>query len=339
MFVECGSNLLADELLTLDIEQSPHVRYVIRKEFEGVFVYWVNLSGIMTILKVGKLKGQRVRLGEIATIRHHLDGVNGRTWIFEWTSNALRKGDEEFVQKLGAFLLGHIIDIIITIGTHLSERLVWCEFLVLDVRAIVTQRQKYDLTFLGCGVINPCRNDLEFYGVRILVHDERCKTIDGLHKPIRSAIRQIEVSSMSFNDIANHAQNKVAIYILYVCHALLNARLIGFSSCQIGLHLRCVIGDSIYISPLGVLSKELAMIFNELRARMILLHFVVTLCKHKVLTLAILTTSSIFHANGVIIQNTGECHFSTVRDGFVGSLIGHMLAYVIYIKLAVHEVL
>ena len=78
MFVEGGSNLLADELLTLDIEQSPHVRYVIRKEFEGVFVYWVNLSGIMTILEVGELKGQRVRLGEIATIGHHLDGVNGR---------------------------------------------------------------------------------------------------------------------------------------------------------------------------------------------------------------------------------------------------------------------
>lgn len=118
MFVEGGSNLLADELLTIDIEQSPHVGYVIRKEFEGVFVYWVILSGIMTILEVGKLKGQRVCFGEIATIRHHLDGVNGRTWIFDWTSNALRKGDVEFVQKLGAVLLGHIIDIIITIGAH-----------------------------------------------------------------------------------------------------------------------------------------------------------------------------------------------------------------------------
>ena len=54
MFVEGGSNLLADELLAFDIEQSPHVRYVIRKKFEGVFVYWVNLSGIMTILKICK---------------------------------------------------------------------------------------------------------------------------------------------------------------------------------------------------------------------------------------------------------------------------------------------
>ena len=100
MFVEGGSNLLADELLTIDIEQSPHVGDVIRKEFEGVFVYWVNLSGIMTILKVGKLKGQRVWLGEIVAIRHNLNGVNGRTWVHHRIHNAFRKSNKEFIKKL-----------------------------------------------------------------------------------------------------------------------------------------------------------------------------------------------------------------------------------------------
>ena len=73
MFVEGGSNLLADELLTLDIEQSPHVGDVIRKEFEGVFVYWVNLSDdIPNVRALFYIKGKQFICEKItATFNEH----------------------------------------------------------------------------------------------------------------------------------------------------------------------------------------------------------------------------------------------------------------------------
>ena len=75
-----------------------------------------------------------MRFGEVIVVVGHLHEVYRGAWVnYRTTLKTFRKADIEFIEKLSAFLLTKVIDIIIRIGAQLDKLLVWREVSRLDV--------------------------------------------------------------------------------------------------------------------------------------------------------------------------------------------------------------
>ena len=179
VFGKGGCYLLAQELLACDIEQCPNIGYFVGEELEGVLVRWVNLTRIVTILKIGKIERQGVCFGVVFVFVCHLHEVNRGAWVNHGaTLKTFRKADIEFIQELRAFLLTKVVYIVICIGAHLDELLIWRKIHGLDVGTIIAKWQEDYLSRSEFSIINPSWDYLQFYRFRFLIEDKWTKPIE-----------------------------------------------------------------------------------------------------------------------------------------------------------------